>query len=79
VTVGEYRCQTLGEAKADIAADGFVVGTITPQPAGYTAADDSFVFDQLPLPGKKRGPGTKIDLGVYDPASYPYPTCPPTP
>ncbi len=34
LTVGEYRCQTLGEAKADIAADGFVVGTVTPQPAG---------------------------------------------
>jgi len=78
-TVGEYRCQTLGQAKADIAADGFVVGTVTPQPAGYTAADDSFVFDQLPLPGKKRAPGTNVDLSVYDPASYPYPTCPPTP
>ncbi len=78
-TIGEYRCQTLGQAKADIAADGFVVGTVTPQPAGYTAADDSFVFDQLPLPGKKRALGTKVDLSVYDPASYPYPTCPPTP
>ena len=79
VTVGEYRCQTLGQAKADIAADGLVVGTVTPQPAGYTAADDSFVFDQLPLPGKKRALGTNVDLTVYDPASYPYPTCPPTP
>ncbi len=79
LTVGEYRCQTLGEAKADIAADGFVVGTVTPQPPGYTVADDSYVFDQLPLPGKKRLPGTKVDLGAYDPASYPYPTCPPTP
>ncbi len=76
-TVGEYRCQTLGEAKADIAADGFTVGTVTSAPPGYTADDTSLVFEQLPLPGKKRTAGTPIDLGAYDPASYPYPTCPP--
>ncbi len=76
-TVGEYRCQTFGQAKADIEADGFTVGTVTPEPPGYTAADDSLVFEQLPLPGKKRPSGTAIDLGVYDPASYPFPTCPP--
>jgi Uncharacterized protein conserved in bacteria len=78
-TVGEYRCQTLDQAKADIAADGFSVGTVTAQPPPYVAAADSFVFQQLPLPGKKRAPGTPIDLGVYDPASYPFPTCPPGP
>ncbi|MGZ8528643.1 MAG: Stk1 family PASTA domain-containing Ser/Thr kinase, partial [Candidatus Limnocylindrales bacterium] len=78
-TVGEYRCQTLAQARDDILADGFIVGTVTAQPSGYTAADDSFVFEQLPLPGKKRAPGTPIDLGVYDPASYPFPTCPPGP
>jgi beta-lactam-binding protein with PASTA domain len=78
-TVGEYRCQTLDQATADILADGFTLGTVTAQPSGYTAANDSFVFEQLPLPGKKRAPGTAIDLGVYDPASYPYPTCPPGP
>lgn len=77
-TVGEYRCQTLDQATADIAADGFTVGTVTPQPDGYAAAGDSFVFQQLPLPGKKRAPGTPIDLGVYDPASYPFATCPPS-
>ena len=74
--VGEYRCQTLGEAKADIAADGFTVGSITADPPGYTAADDSYVFQQVPLPTKKRISGTAIDLAVYDPASYPYATCP---
>jgi eukaryotic-like serine/threonine-protein kinase len=78
-TVGEYRCQTLDQATADIAADGFTVGTVTAQPPPYVAAGDSFVFQQLPLPGKKRAPGTPIDLGVYDPASYPFPTCPPGP
>ncbi len=76
-TVGEYRCQTLDQATADILADGFALGTVTAQPAGYTAAGDSYVFEQLPLPAKKRAPGTTIDLGVYDPASYPYATCPP--
>jgi serine/threonine-protein kinase len=76
-TVGEYRCQRLDEAKADIVADGFTVGTVTAQPPGYTAADDSFVYQQLPDKGKKRAPGTPINLGVYDPASYPFPTCPP--
>ena len=78
-TVGEYRCQTLDQATADIVADGFTVGTVTAQPSGYTAAGDSFVYQQLPLPGKKRAPGTPINLGVYDPSSYPFPTCPPTP
>jgi beta-lactam-binding protein with PASTA domain/tRNA A-37 threonylcarbamoyl transferase component Bud32 len=77
-TVGEYRCQTLSQATADIEADGFTVGTVTPEPPGYTAADDSLVFEQLPVPGKKRAAGTPIALSVYDPASYPYPTCPPT-
>ena len=77
-TVGEYRCQTLDQATADILADGFTVGTVTTQPAPTAAAGDSFVYQQLPLPGKKRAPGTAIDLGVYDPASgYPFPTCPP--
>jgi len=76
-TVGEYRCETLSEATADIAADGFTLGTVTAEPPGYTADGTSYVFQQLPLPGKKRAPGTAIDLGVYDPGSYPYPTCPP--
>jgi serine/threonine-protein kinase len=78
VAVGEYRCQTLVKAKADIEADGFSVGAIVAQPAGYTAADDSLVTEQSVLPGKKRPPGTAIDLVVYDPASAPA-TCPPGP
>ena len=77
--VGDYRCETLGAAKTEIAGDGFTLGTVTAQPPGYTAADDSFVFEQSPAPGKKPGPGSPIDLSVYDPASYPFPTCPPTP
>ncbi len=77
--VGEYRCETLDQATSDITGDGFVVGTVTPEPSGYTAAGDSLVFAQDPLPGKKRAPGTAINLSVYDPASYPFPTCPPGP
>ena len=77
--VGEYRCETLGQAKTEIAGDGFTLGTVTPQPPGYTAADDSFVFEQSPTPGKKLAAGSPIALRVYDPASYPFPTCPPAP
>ena len=75
--VGEYRCQTLAAATAQITGDGFIVGTVTPQPPGYTAADDSIVYQQSPLPGKKAAPGSAIDLTAYDPASIP--TCPPAP
>jgi serine/threonine-protein kinase len=79
LTVGDYRCQTLDQATADILADGFILGKVTAQPPGYAAVPDSYVFDQLPAPGKKRAPGTAIDLSVYDPASYPFGTCPPPP
>jgi beta-lactam-binding protein with PASTA domain len=66
---------TLAEATAALTGDGFTLGTVTAQPAGYTAADDSVVIEQSPSPGQKRAPGTPIDLTVYDPASLA--TCPP--
>jgi serine/threonine-protein kinase len=75
LTVADYRCTTLSQATTDIVGDGFVVGTVTPQPAGYTADADSIVIDQAPKPGQKRPPGTAIDLVVYDPGSLA--TCPP--
>ena len=75
ITVADYRCITLAEATAAITGDGFTLGTVTPEPAGYTAAPDSIVIDQNPKPGVKRPPGTAIDLTVYDPASLA--TCPP--
>jgi hypothetical protein len=79
-TVGTYRCQTLDQAKLDIAADGFTVGTVTPNAPGDTTVGNWYVYDQLPLPGKKRAAGTPIDLSVYDLASPPpFPTCPPGP
>jgi beta-lactam-binding protein with PASTA domain len=75
VTVADYRCITLAQATAALQGDGFALGTVTAQPAGYTAADDSIVIQQSPSPGQKRAPGTPIDLTVYDPASLG--SCPP--
>ena len=75
LTVADYRCITLAQATTAITGDGFVVGTVTPQPDGYSAAPDSIVIQQTPTPGKKVAPGTAIDLVVYDPGSLA--TCPP--
>ncbi len=75
LTVADYRCLTLFEARAAITGDGFVVGTVTPEPAGYAAVNDSTVIRQSPNPGQKRPPGTAINLVVSDPASLA--TCPP--
>ncbi len=77
--VGEYRCVSLGQAKVHIAADGFVLGTITAQPTGYAVDDSAFVIQQSPLQGQERPAGSAIDLSVYDPVTYPYTTCPPGP
>ena len=74
-TVADYRCVTLAQATTDIEGDHFKVGTVTAQPPGYTAADDSIVIEQDPAPGQKVASGTPIDLVVYDPASLA--TCPP--
>jgi beta-lactam-binding protein with PASTA domain len=75
VTVADYRCMTLGEATAAITGDHLVVGTVTPQPAGYTADATSIVIEQDPAPGTKHAQGTAVNLVVYDPASLA--TCPP--
>ena len=75
LTVADYRCVTLAQATTDIEGDHFTVGSVTAQPAGYTAAPDSIVIQQSPTPGKKVAPNTPIDLVVYDPASLA--TCPP--
>jgi beta-lactam-binding protein with PASTA domain len=66
---------TLAEATAAMTGDGFTLGTVTPEPAGYTAAPDSIVISQSPSPGAKVAPGTAINLTVSDPASLA--TCPP--
>jgi serine/threonine-protein kinase len=75
INVGNYLCMTLEEASDAIVADGFKVGTVTPEPAGYPGGPDAIVIDQDPNPGTKHRPGTSIKLTVYDPASLA--TCPP--
>ena len=78
-TVHDYGCVSLGVARGEIAADGFIVGTITAEPTGYVYDDSALVIRQAPVPGQERPPGSAIDLHVYDPATYPYSTCPPGP
>ena len=77
LTVGDYRCTRLDTATAALEDDGFALGTVTAQPPTYAAVGESLVFAQRPAPGTKRRPGSPINLDVYDPASYPFPTCPP--
>jgi beta-lactam-binding protein with PASTA domain len=75
VTVADYRCMTLDQATAAINEDHLTVGTVTPQPDGYTADGTSIVTAQSPAPGTKHAQGTAVDLTVSDPASLA--TCPP--
>jgi beta-lactam-binding protein with PASTA domain/tRNA A-37 threonylcarbamoyl transferase component Bud32 len=76
IMVDDYRCETLDGATARITGDGFVVGTVTGEPDGYSPTPDSIVTDQSPNPGLKRPPGTAINLRVIDPATA-LETCPP--
>ncbi|MEZ0239350.1 MAG: PASTA domain-containing protein, partial [Chloroflexota bacterium] len=58
LTVGDYKAVPLSIAQAQITADGFTVGTVSPP-----GADPSWcVIDQIPGPGQQRPPGTAIDL-----------------
>ena len=77
VNVGEYRCVTLAPRPPSSRPTGSRWGRSRRSPPGTQPADDSLVFEQNPLPGKKLASGSPITLGVYDPASYPFPTCPP--
>jgi beta-lactam-binding protein with PASTA domain len=75
LTVNDYRCVTLDAATAKITDDGFKLGTVTGSPDGYTPTPDSIVTNQTPNPGRKRAPGTAINLVVVDPTALP--SCPP--
>jgi serine/threonine-protein kinase len=77
INVGDYRCVSLQEATDAIEGDGFKVGNVEGLPPGHPPGAGDLVVHQNPNPGTKRKPGTAIDLQVYDPASYPFPTCPP--
>ncbi|MBA2315167.1 MAG: PASTA domain-containing protein, partial [Chloroflexi bacterium] len=79
--VGDYRCVSLAQARSAIEADGFTVGVVTGEPPGYTWTDENepLVVAQNPAPGVRQTVGSPVDLLVYDPASYPFGTCPPPP
>lgn len=68
LTVGEYRCVPLADARLEIEADGFEVGSIS-GPNG----DDAVVVAQAPAPGEERNPGAAIDLTTE---VQPVATCP---
>jgi serine/threonine-protein kinase len=58
--VGNYVCQTLGDAKAAVANDGFVIGFVAPP----DAPDSWFVFAQTPVAGASRPRGADVKFGV---------------
>jgi eukaryotic-like serine/threonine-protein kinase len=68
LTVGDYRCVALTIAEAQVAVDGFTLGTVTPG-----AQPDWIVTGQNPAPGTKAPPGSKVNL---DAEAAPA-TCPP--
>ena len=68
LTVKDYRCVLLAQAKADIVNDGFTVGSIS-----GPNDDASIVVAQDPAPDAKRAPGSAIDLTVE---AQPVATCP---
>jgi serine/threonine-protein kinase len=75
ITVADYRGMTLAQATKAITDDKLKLGSVTPQPDCYAAADNSIVVDQHPTPGQKVAQGTAINLVVSDPASLA--SCPP--
>jgi serine/threonine-protein kinase len=62
LTVGDYVCLSVADAKAKIVADGFVVGETDPAPA-----DDAwFVSTQLPTAGASRPAGSSINFTAQE-------------
>jgi serine/threonine-protein kinase len=68
ITVGDYVCKLVGDAKAQIVADGFSVGPVLP-----TDNDAWFVNGQAPTAGTKAPPGSQITITTQEtkPASCP--------
>jgi eukaryotic-like serine/threonine-protein kinase len=61
ITVGNYVCMTVADAKAKIVQDGFTVGPVLPQDN-----DAWFVSAQNPPAGSKAAPGSQILLTDQD-------------
>ena len=68
LTVGDYRCILLAQAKSEIVNDGFTVGSIS-----GPNDDAAMVVAQDPAPDAKRAPNTAIDLTAE---TQPVATCP---
>ena len=68
LTVQDYRCILLAQAKSEIVNDGFTVGSIS-----GPNDDASMVVAQDPAPDAQRAPDTQIDLTVE---AQPVATCP---
>jgi len=62
IAVGNYVCQTVGAAKAQIAFDGFTVGATFP----VNPADAWFVADQNPSAGTMSPPGSAISFTAVE-------------
>lgn len=69
--VSDYQCMTLENARALIAADGFVNEDqdITTDPEGGAFEGSWIVASQDPLPGSLLKPGKRVRLLVVDPGS----------
>jgi beta-lactam-binding protein with PASTA domain len=67
--VGNYRCQTREVATTSIDADGFVLGTVSSDPAGVDPIPPTWIVtSQAPSAGSNHAFGTAIDLVLSDPA-----------
>jgi eukaryotic-like serine/threonine-protein kinase len=67
IPVGDYRCMTVGEAKAQIVSDGFTAKVLP-----VDATDSWWVNGQDPDPGTSRPPGSTVTVSSQEsPASCP--------
>jgi serine/threonine protein kinase len=73
--VGDYRCLSVGQAKTEIAGDGFTLGDVNAANGGGPPTDSWTVVDQDPAPGVRAAAGSPIDLSAVEPGSIA--TCPP--
>ncbi len=69
VAVGDYRCRALGPAKRAVAADGFDLRWIAPDPADGAFDDAWVVVRQDPPAGSVVLPGSDLELVVAPPGS----------
>jgi beta-lactam-binding protein with PASTA domain len=73
-TVGDYICLPLPVARDEISDDDLKVGQISPPLPPGADENDYVVIDQSPNPGRKRAPGSEVDLRVL---LQELSTCPP--